>query len=316
MAIDYRSGISIFEILLYSPCLIVALWLALRHGFGRNSGWIFLVLFTLVRLVGSSTQLISISNRSKNVAITDIICQSIGLSPLILVCVGLLSRANDSSGNLHYKKIVPPIIFRIISLLSLIGVILCIVGVTDSTGSVNGNFGKPAIQTKVGVMLFLLAWFVLCLLLGVITLHISKIELGERRLVLAVAVSIPFLFVRLIYSVLSVYSENEHFNPLTGSVTVKLFMAILEELVVILTCLAVGIMLRVIPKSEKSAAVGSHVDSRPQSEGKHAGRGAPSRGGSWSNTGGSRPPPRRHRQKQRRRGGPIHQLVGLAVDRY
>lgn len=92
MTINYRHALSILELVVYLPCFFVALFIAVRHGFGRSSGWIYFVIFTVIRIVGSATSIASISNPSKGLITAATICTSIGLSPLILGCVGLLSR--------------------------------------------------------------------------------------------------------------------------------------------------------------------------------------------------------------------------------
>lgn len=93
MTVGFRGGISILELIVYFPSVFLSTWIASRHGLGRSSGWIFLVVFTVVRIVGAACQLDSESNHSKGVITAAVICSSIGLSPLILTCIGLLSRA-------------------------------------------------------------------------------------------------------------------------------------------------------------------------------------------------------------------------------
>jgi hypothetical protein len=56
MTIDYRNGVGIGEIIVYVPCLFVAIYLAIKHGLGRSSGWYFLIVFSLARI--STSQLI------------------------------------------------------------------------------------------------------------------------------------------------------------------------------------------------------------------------------------------------------------------
>lgn len=97
MSITYRNGIAILQLVLYLPAFFFALWLAFRHGFRRNAGWIYLVILSLIRIVGSCAQLETISNNSSGAETTAAICVSIGLSPLILLCLGLLSRVYVSS---------------------------------------------------------------------------------------------------------------------------------------------------------------------------------------------------------------------------
>ncbi|KAG0648668.1 hypothetical protein D0Z07_4626 [Hyphodiscus hymeniophilus] len=50
--ITYQDSVSIAEIAVYLPALIIACCLAICHGFSRNSGWIFLIVFCLARIIG------------------------------------------------------------------------------------------------------------------------------------------------------------------------------------------------------------------------------------------------------------------------
>ena len=92
MAVTYRDGISILQLFFYIPACFIAFWLAFRHGFHRNAGWVYLVLLSLIRIVGSCARLETISDDSNGAETTAAICFSIGISPLILLCLGLLSR--------------------------------------------------------------------------------------------------------------------------------------------------------------------------------------------------------------------------------
>jgi hypothetical protein len=90
--LDYRNIVEIIQLVAYIPCLIIAAIVAFRHGFGRSSGWIFLVMFSLIRIVGSITSLLTMSNDSIALYITAAVCESIALSPLLMSSIGLLSR--------------------------------------------------------------------------------------------------------------------------------------------------------------------------------------------------------------------------------
>lgn len=94
VGLDYRHGISVLEVIVYIPTLIVALWVSFRHGFKRSAGWITLVIFSLVRVVGSCCYLATLGYpTSKDLYVAWAVCSSIGLSPLTISCIGLLSRA-------------------------------------------------------------------------------------------------------------------------------------------------------------------------------------------------------------------------------
>jgi hypothetical protein len=93
MTITYRHGISILQLIVYFPSLFLSIFLVVRHGIRTNSGFAFLATFALARIVGASCDLATISQPSTGLYIAAAICSSVGLSPLMLACTGLLSRA-------------------------------------------------------------------------------------------------------------------------------------------------------------------------------------------------------------------------------
>lgn len=91
--ITYSDGVAIAEVVYYAPALPLALYVAYKHGFSRSSGWIFLTVFCIIRIVGAGAQLATIGNPSNDTPYTiALICTVLGLSPLLLSTLGLLSR--------------------------------------------------------------------------------------------------------------------------------------------------------------------------------------------------------------------------------
>ncbi|RAK95515.1 uncharacterized protein BO80DRAFT_469349 [Aspergillus ibericus CBS 121593] len=299
MAVNYRHGLSILELIVYVPTLFISLWMGFRHGFKRSSGWVLLVIFSLARIIGSCCYLATISHPATiDLYIAWGVCTSIGLAPLISTCIALLSRANDSIERKTGRGI-HPLIFRLLSLITLAGMVLCIVGSTQSTNLtdiVNSS------EAKIGDVLYLVAWVGLCAMLLLIGSKYQSIEDGEHRLLLAVGISVPLLLIRLIYSLLSVFTHRSTFSMFTGNVTVMLVMTVLEEIVIVVVCLGVGVTLAQLQRPadyeacDMPAQTGSALESQQSPEQTYAAK---------------RQTPRR----KRRRGGPVSQLVGLAVDK-
>ena len=231
--------------------------------------------------------------------------------------------SNDSVGR-NSKSAVSPILFRLLTSVTIVGLILCIVGINDSTPSTNKtsvSSYKVDAKTEVGVILFVLAWACLSLLLAVVAMHMSFVDSGEKRLVLAVAISVPFILVRLCYSLLGDFTHHNHFNPLTGSVTIYLCMAVFMEFAVVITCLAIGFTLQVIPRSALASPVGTVRQSQQAVEPDgsldtispnylQSPRATDTRNiVPWMVT-------RKERGMRQMKGGPIHTLIGLAMDHH
>ncbi|EFR00112.1 hypothetical protein MGYG_03118 [Nannizzia gypsea CBS 118893] len=241
MAVDYRNGVAIFSLIVYLPCFFVAVYVALRHGFAKAAGWYFLVMLSLVRIVGACLELATIANPSEGLFTGAAVCNSVGVSPLILACIGLINRANNSIIN-RGKKGVPPIVFRVIGVLVLVGLILAIVGIT------NRNDGDmpytPSVESKAAICITLGVWVITIGAVFIINANKQYLPDGEKKLLLAIAISLPFILVRLLYSFISAFSRSPKFSIVSGDVTIYLLMAVLEEMVVVITFIAVGVTLQ------------------------------------------------------------------------
>lgn len=243
MTISYANGIAILQLIVYFPSLFLSAFLVYRHGLRTNSGFTFLATFAVARIVGACCELATISNPSTGLFTAAAICSSIGLSPLMLACTGLLSRANHSIEHTTSRPALPDMIFRAFRLLTVVAMAVAIAGITSNMTA--EGLQHPDIKTKIGMILYLVCWAVMVLILLVITMKRGSLERGEGRTLLAVAISSPFILVRVIYAFLIWFLHDSTFNILTGSETVTLVMSVLEEFVVVIVCLGVGMTLRV-----------------------------------------------------------------------
>lgn len=177
--------------------------------------------------------------------------------------------------------------FRVIQLLITLGLILSIVGGTSSISST----GVYKVQTtsQVGVILYVVTYIALVLMtLGTI-FNATYLPSGEKRFVWAVLIAMPLILVRLIYSLLLVFHHDKNFNLLSGSTVIFAVMTVVEEILVVLIYLTLGWM-----TDAASKAVERPIESRPWRGTRAVGNGP--RGG--------------HAMRR----GPIHALVGLAMD--
>lgn len=87
-----RGKLAIAELVFYIPALVLAITIAIRHGFNRRLGWVYLVLLGLIRVIGSIIELVIQKNATAGLYKAAVILSGIGLSPLLLVMVGLVKR--------------------------------------------------------------------------------------------------------------------------------------------------------------------------------------------------------------------------------
>lgn len=85
--------------------------------------------------------------------------------------------------------------------------------------------------------------FLVLVLLTVLTFSRISLHLSppEKKFLLAIVFSIPFLCIRLVYSAIFFFTQNVKFNPIGGDIVIQACLQIPEEMITILTYLLVGI---------------------------------------------------------------------------
>ncbi|KAF9889906.1 hypothetical protein FE257_006778 [Aspergillus nanangensis] len=259
MTLSYRNAVSIAEIGFYSPAFIIACYLMSLHGWRKTAGWLFLAAFAIARLLGAAMQL-ETRNYPQNISlyIGAATLDNIGLSPLMLASLGLVSRVLSSIRNSQQQqqqqrtvRIPPAAAVRLVEILTVVGLILSIVGGTSmpkssftGTATTTGTAPAKPKTLTVGIIIFLVAFGGLCLLVLGLWASFRQVERGERRLLVAVTLSLPFLLVRLIYSSLSVLRDLPEFKWASGNTTIFLCMALVMEAVVVVIYEVTGLTLK------------------------------------------------------------------------
>lgn len=127
--------------------------------------------------------------------------------------------------------------FRLLQTLIIVGLILSIVGGTSSFSS-DGTFTvKPL--SKIAIILYIVAYVTEVFIAGLTFISYQSAR-TERRLLLAVIAALPFIFIRLMYSVLGVIAHLHAFSVFNGSVAAFALMAVVSELLVISMYLLAG----------------------------------------------------------------------------
>ncbi|KAI1464975.1 uncharacterized protein F4812DRAFT_441184 [Daldinia caldariorum] len=261
MALTEQNDISIAEIAIYTPALFVAIWLCIRHGFGRSSGWLYLIIFSLARIIGAAMQLATISDpKSLRLRIGAATLQNIGLSPLMMVQLALIGRAAENIQKSTTCFVTEQRI-RFIHLIVLVGLVLGAIGGSQS-GQDLADTGKYTVSTlsQAGTGLMIAAYILLALSTALVAVQMPYMEAGSKRLVLAVGLSLPFILVRLAYSAESLYGNNPAFNQVSGDINIQLGMSVIMEMIVVAIVESIGMTLPKITKSPAGQSDQSEAD--------------------------------------------------------
>ncbi|KAE8132055.1 hypothetical protein BDV38DRAFT_225717 [Aspergillus pseudotamarii] len=238
--VNYADGIAILQLIIFPFILAASLFIWKRTGWRVGAKiWRYPFTLSLIRLAGSIATLISIDHDSKQVRIAMFVCQLIGIAPLLLAYVGMLRL-------IDLEKKIPRRPLLLVTLMALVGLILGIVGV--STADTTNGY-TPGTLPKAAMGLFL-AVYAIVILLTVWLFYIYSFSLRkyQKMLFLGIALSAPFLLVRLIYAALGDYSSNTTFSMMSlaennhTSLTAYLCMAVLEEIISMVIAMFFGVL--------------------------------------------------------------------------
>jgi hypothetical protein len=247
------NKVSIAQIIVYTPALAVAILLAVRHGFGRSSGWFYVILFSVVRILGGALQLATINDPTNlGLLVGASTLQSIGLSPLILVMLGLLNRVLTSIRQTHDTVITPRMI-RLVQIVVMVGLILGIVGgselggiISDAIASGNLDYTMPT-ESVAGMGLMIAGFGLLVVASAMTATQLGTAEPGEKRILLAIGLATPFVLVRLIFSAMATFTHNRDFRSFGGTAKypdLLIGMAVVMEMCAVVILEAIGLTLQ------------------------------------------------------------------------
>jgi len=92
MAYIAIDGIAIWKLIYYIFCFISSIFVCWRNGRSKVSGWVLLALFCLIRIINCSAQLAAWSNDTGTARIVADATSLIGISPLLLSGLAIISR--------------------------------------------------------------------------------------------------------------------------------------------------------------------------------------------------------------------------------
>ncbi|KAI8992777.1 hypothetical protein BD414DRAFT_482168 [Trametes punicea] len=258
--LDQRGDIAIAEIVLYVPILAIGIPIALRHGFARKAGWIFLVLLATIRIVGGITHVLSEQSPSNTtLQVIFNVMESAGLSPLLIASAGFLGTVGQHALDNHFTM------GRGLHLMGTLGTVALIFaiigGVKAGEAKTQSELNSGDKFRKIGAILFVILYATIVFATFFCWQNWSKILKYRRMLLQGITAALPFLFVRVLYAILSSFSPSPRgfdaegrpipvtsssplktFNSTTGSWEAYLVMSVIAEYIVVLIYTTVGLL--------------------------------------------------------------------------
>ncbi|KAG1758037.1 hypothetical protein EDB19DRAFT_1660437 [Suillus lakei] len=271
MTLDTQGILAAVTIAMYVPFLFISIKLAAKYGTSRGAGWILLLIFCIIRVLGGALLVAAeeITPVNTSLYIGGYALEASGLSPLLLCTLGLLhSIFQTPDGLSRYDK---P--FRLLHLLGMIALLLTIIGISDASSSDSSSSGNT--MRRVGVILFCVLYIILVGVSIYLWSQIRFVMRYRKQLLKAISIALPFLVIRTIYSVLSTFSSSTFtittttqpatgdlakFNIITGEWQIYLVMDMLMEYAIVIIYAVAGL---VLPLNQDYKSPDSYQDEYP-----------------------------------------------------
>lgn len=150
-------------------------------------------------------------------------------------------------------------IIQLIQIPALIALILAISGGTDQASSNVSDQHSGKTETRAAIILFLIIYLAVCFFWVITVRDLGKMASSQKRLFLGIFLALPFIAVRLLYSLITDFGNNPKFSFVDGDAAIQLGMATIEEIIVVLMYTILGLM---SPRSTINPAVGGGVISQ------------------------------------------------------
>ncbi|PSS08894.1 hypothetical protein PHLCEN_2v3384 [Hermanssonia centrifuga] len=252
MGLDARGDTSVVELIVYIPLVFVSLFLLFKHGFGRAEGWIYLLIFSIIRIVGAGAHISWEGTRTPGATSHTIylVMESSGVSPLLSATLGFLTTigqyAFDDEARLR-------LLLRVVKIASTVALALAISGgVAAASDTELSKINNGLKMRHIGVIIFAIVLLLITLVHVYYWMNKERIMKHRRNLLLAISFSVPFLAVRVLYTVLSSFAPTgipgvtsgsaslAAFSSTTGNFVVYLIMSVIMEFIVIIIYVTAG----------------------------------------------------------------------------
>lgn len=166
---------------------------------------------------------------------------------------------NSNPSNTHT---LPVRYSRIIHVIVVVGLILSIVGGTNTNITPSGAESDVPVTSKAGIILYLGAYVAIALVCLICLSKTLPLTGEGRRISIGVAVAMPLILARLIYSVLVVFVHSKDFRLIGGSIGALVGMDVVEEFLIVFIFLFLGLTLSKVDQAAPGSQ-GSASELRP-----------------------------------------------------
>lgn len=227
----------------FIPIYIVLAGLAFlnctKHGRQRSVGFISLLIFAVVRVVGNILIVVEYNNHYTSITTTvwGYILQSIGYSFLYSSSLAFYLRAEQSTTD--HDSVLLAKLPRFLHLANLAALVLVIVGQSSvKYTNADGAFITPhlPIEAKIGVIIYIVITLILLAL--VLFAMRNTLDVEARVLLITLAIGLPLMLIRVGYSTFASFTNS---TLMPKNIWVKLVLQYITELAVMVLYTLLGL---------------------------------------------------------------------------
>lgn len=222
------TGLPLFSTIVYFLLIGPVLFNLVRHGKRGILGWLPLVSFCLIRIIGGIMKLV-VQGRNGNVRAEGIlIVESIGIAPLFLGTLGVIHEGRMARNQLYSKerKVLEWAFIAVYHSIVTAALIIIIIGIVNDLD--NNQRPQDSTLLKVGISITWVLWAIQTVYAAAAFVRRSsrggghdgvrateRFRLG-RVLVIAGNLALPFLAIRLIFGTLAFNLDSDSFANAVG----------------------------------------------------------------------------------------------------
>lgn len=261
MGVPYPGVVNIVTLIVSFFFLILSTFVCIRHGLGRSTPWVCLIIFSLCRLTQVSLDLAATQLYTPRIAANSslesgvAILTELGLTPLFMATSSLLNTTTRPKGRKMQW------LLMLLHVPLIVSLILIVAGGIDPDSREGPSFAATE-ATKAGVALYCLCFVILIWATAVISARLYLADKEEVKILTTVVLSLPFFLVDVVYMMCFAFESlaggYQRFNVIAGNVTLQLTMQVIMEFIVV--GLYLGLGLELPSKAARVADRVAHVD--------------------------------------------------------
>ncbi|RDL37719.1 uncharacterized protein BP5553_05152 [Venustampulla echinocandica] len=236
------AALDVATLIIYLALAGPSLFVWWKHGRKGFLGWFYIHMFCGIRIVSSAVTLVNEKQHNISVKVLLII-SSIGLSPLLLACAGILHEARRARNPKVNNKLEW---FLQINFHVIVGAAINLIII--ALNKVENDHTDPAKNTmlKIGYAVIAISWAILFVWTLVSRLNQKNQATDDTArhgtmMLNAILICLPFFAVRVAYGALSLFLDNDGFKK---SNVDKIIMSVVPEAIVAVVFLLVGFVSR------------------------------------------------------------------------